>query len=157
MGRFEDAETDVVAFVNGVRRSEGFTALQGAEIKIIFDLKKRTSGGKIVLGRMKKANELEKHLTADAIGNGEGCDYIMYLDKKAWDLADEDQRTKLVRHELRHCNVDIDSATNPYKVKGHDIEDFEEEIRLNADNPGWASQLAEVVELSYQQDREANR
>ena len=155
MGRFADVDQEVLDVINQVRE-EYFRSLAGSEINILFDQKKRMSGGKLVLGRMKKCNELERHLSKDAVGNGEGYDYIMYLDELAWDMADEDQRVKLVRHELRHCDVDIDAAS-PYKIKGHDIEDFEEEIRLNQDNPGWANQLAELVALEYAEEAARNR
>lgn len=155
MGRFRDADDSVLEIVRSVRE-ENFPNLQGAEIKVLMDTKKRTSGGKLVLGRMKKVTELEKHLTADESGNGEGFDYFMYLDELAWDIAGEEDRRRLVRHELRHCDVDVDAA-NPYKVKGHDIEDFEEEIRLNQDHLSWGRELAERTQLEYEAEAERNR
>lgn len=156
MGRFEDASDDVIAVVNEVRQAD-FTSLQGAEIKVLMDQKKRLSGGKIVLGRMKKTNELERHLSVNESGTNEGFDYILYLDELAWDIASEEDRRRLVRHELQHCDVDIESATNPYKIKGHDIEDFEEEIRRNNDNIAWGRELAERTQLEYEAEAERNR
>lgn len=156
MSRFRDADADTIAIVNRVRQ-ESFPQLQGAEIKVIFDTKKRMSKGKLVLGRMKKTNEVERFLSANQTGTEEGFDYIMYLDELAWDIANDDERVKLARHELRHCDVDIDSNTNPYKIKGHDIEDFEEEIRLNQDDPGWGNRLAERTQLEYESEAEQNR
>jgi hypothetical protein len=155
MGRFRDADEDVLAVVRSVRE-EYFTSLQGAEIKVLMDTKKRTSGGKIVLGRMKKTTELEKHLSIGESGAGEGFDYIMYLDELAWDIGGEEDRRRLVRHELRHCEVQAEAA-NPYKVKGHDIEDFEEEIRLNQDHLSWGRELAERTQLEYEAEAERNR
>ena len=105
---------------------------------------------------MKKTTELEKHLSTDESGTGEGFDYIMYLDELAWDIAGEEDRRRLVRHELRHCNVEAEAA-NPYKIIGHDIEDFEVEIRLNQDNLGWGRELAERVQLEYEAEAERNR
>jgi hypothetical protein len=156
MGRFVDADEDVTNVVSAVRE-QYFPELASAEIKVIMDQKKRMSGGKIVLGRMKKTNELERHLSANETGTQEGYDYIMYLDELTWNLSDPDQRKKLVRHELRHCEVDNESNTTPYKVKGHDIEDFEDEIRLNADDPGWANRLGELVKLEYEAEAERRR
>jgi len=156
MGRFRDADDSVLEIVRKVRENN-FPELQGSEIKVLLDQKKRMSGGKIVLGRMKKTNELERHLSSSETGSDEGYDYIMYLDELAWDIANDEEREKLVRHELRHCSVDIESNTNPYKIRGHDIEDFEEEIRLNVDDPGWGNRLAERVVLEYEAEAERNR
>jgi hypothetical protein len=156
MGRFVDADEDVIDVVSSVKE-ETFPELAQANIKIIMDQKKRTSGGKYVLGRMKKTNELERHLSVNEAGTQDGFDYIMYLDEMAWNIATPEERKKLVRHELRHCELDNDSNTNPYKVKGHDIEDFEAEIRLNADDPGWANRLGERVQLEYEAEAERRR
>lgn len=151
MGRYEDATEDAVDLVR-IAVEAHFPELQGCNIKVLFDMKKRTSGGKIVLGRIKKANELEKHFTIEQTTNDEGFDYIVFLDKKAWELADEDDKVRLVRHELRHTHVDIDAAS-PYKLRGHTVEDFYSEIRLNQDNPRWAETLANRVVAAYEGDR----
>jgi hypothetical protein len=156
MGRFVDADENVIDVVRSVKE-ETFPELAQANIKIIMDQKKRTSGGKYVLGRMKKTNELERHLSVNEAGSEDGFDYIMYLDEMAWNISTPEERRKLVRHELRHCELDNESNTNPYKVKGHDIEDFEDEIRLNADDPGWANRLAERVQLEYEAEAERRR
>lgn len=152
MGRFEDVTESVNTLVRNIRDRD-FPGLVGAKIKNLFDLKKRSSGGKMVLGRMQRTNDLLRHLTTDESDSDEGYDYIMYLDKMVYENIDDEDRIRLVRHELRHCLVDIE-ARSPYKLIGHDIEDFEEEIRLNADNMGWASRCAAVGLSMYESDAE---
>lgn len=156
MGRFVDASQNALDTVREVRH-EHFPELQGAEIKVLFDTKKRTSGGKLVLGRMKKTNEVERHLSKDQTGSEEGYDYIMYLDQVAWEIAEDEDRVRLVRHEMRHCDVDLDTNGNPYKIKGHDIEDFQTEIRLNQDNLDWGIQLAARVAAEYEAEAQQRR
>lgn len=128
---------------------EHMPELVNAKIKILFCLKKRTSGGKLVLGKMQKANNLIKYLTANEVGEDEGYDYVMTLDKVAYDLMEADDKKRLVRHELRHCFVDNDSEANPYKIIGHDIEDFHEEIELNRENVNWANRCGTIAEAEY--------
>ena len=145
--RFEDATQDVYDVFREVK-IEHFPELRNAGILILFDKKKRQSGGRIVLGRIQKANELVKKLTDHEIEDG--YDYIMYIDKRAWEHSAEVDRVRLIRHELRHTLVDFDSRTTPYKLRGHTIEDFYEEIELNRDDSRWAERMAEVVASVYE-------
>jgi len=153
--RFEDASSDAYEIMRSVQ-SDHFPELAGCNIKIIFDSKKRTSGGKITLGSIQKPNELTRFFTIDESGTDEGFDYIMRLDKKCWDLATNEDKVRLIRHELRHTDVDFD-ATTPYKVRGHTIEDFYSEVSLNEDEPRWGQRLAESTMAAYEQEREMNR
>lgn len=82
MSRFESAPTEALAMLREIRR-EHYPGLRNAEILFLFDKKKRMSGGKIVFGRIQKANDLIKKLTDHVIEDG--YDYILYLDKKAWE------------------------------------------------------------------------
>jgi hypothetical protein len=153
--RFEDVTEFVEITVNRVRERD-FPELVNGNIKILFDLKKRMSGGKLILGRMQKTNELTRHLTIGEAQSEEGYDYIMYLDKLAWDNMVDGDKVRLIRHELRHCFYDINATGNPYKVIGHSIEDFYEEIELNADEPRWAQRVVELTMHMYEQERERN-
>jgi hypothetical protein len=153
--RFEDVTESVEVTVNRVRERD-FPELANGSIKILFDLKRRMSGGKLVLGRMQKTNELTRHLTIDEARSDEGYDYIMYLDKMAWDNMEDEDKIRLIRHELRHCFYDINTTGNPYKVIGHSIEDFYEEIELNEDDPRWAQRVVELTMHMYEQERDRN-
>ena len=150
MSRFEDVTEDVLNLVGYVRK-EWFPELVNAKMKILFDLKKRSSGGKLVLGRMQKTNDLLRHLTTEESDSDEGYDYIMYLDKLIYNNIEEDDKIRLIRHECRHCFMNIE-ANNPYSIIGHDIEDFQEEIILNAENISWASRCATIGMSLYDQD-----
>lgn len=146
--KFEEVYDETYEIM-GETIQERMPELTNAKIKILFCLKKRSSGGKMVLGKMQKANNLIKHLTAHEVGEDEGYDYVMTLDKVAYDLMEREDKIRLIRHELRHCFVDNDSESNPYKVIGHDIEDFLEEIELNRDDTGWATRCAASAESEY--------
>ena len=149
--RFEDASKETVDLVNVVRK-EIFPELASANIKVLYDIKKRMSGGKMVLGRMQKTNDLLRHLTIEDAKDEEGFDYILYLCKAVYDNVDEGDRVRLIRHELQHCDVDLDSNTNPYKLRGHEISDFYDEIEYNKNDPRWAERCVAVAESIYEED-----
>jgi predicted metallopeptidase len=155
MSRFEDVTQEVDDFVKKVRK-EYFGELASANIKVLYDTKKRTSGGKIVLGRMQKTNDLLRHLTVDDANDTEGYDYIMYLCKAAFDNVDDEDKVRLIRHELQHCDVDMDANSNPYKLRGHELEDFYDEIELNRDDARWAERCVDVALSMYDMEENAH-
>jgi len=149
--RFEDVTENVNMLVRNVK-DRWFPELANAKIKVLFDLKKRTSGGRMVLGRIQKTNDLLRHLTTEESDSEEGFDYLMYLDKIVFENIEDEDRIRLVRHELRHTLYDPEARGTPYKIQGHDIEDFEEEIRLNAEDMGWANRCATIGLSLYEQE-----
>ncbi len=154
--RYEEVTDDVKRMLNEVQAAH-FPELKNAKIIILFDCKKRQSGGRVVLGRIMKTNDLLRHLTKDESVAVEGCDYIITLDKKGWDAITDQDRIRLLRHELRHTFYDIESDTNPYRLLDHSISDFYEEVELNKDDPRWRERVATIVQDIYEQEREARR
>ena len=147
INRYEDVTLAEYTILREIRESL-FSELSGAEIKLVFDTKKKKSGGKIVLARIKKPSEVEKFLCVDPV------DYIIFLDQNAWMLSDQDDRIRLMRHELRHTDVDP-AAKKPYKLRAHTVEDFYTEISLNQNKPRWAEELALMVDMKYDEDKDA--
>ncbi|MCK5016880.1 MAG: hypothetical protein KAS32_07385, partial [Candidatus Peribacteraceae bacterium] len=96
MSRFEDVPSQTERFVEDVV-SANFPNLEGALIKVMYDLKKRKAGGRYIFGRIKKTNdELKAFVMTDG---GAPYDYIMYLDKLLWEAMDEKDKERLVFHE----------------------------------------------------------
>lgn len=153
MTRYEDVGSDVYKLLKELIE-ERFTELRNCNIKLLFDNKKKKSKGKLVLAQIQKPNEFVKFFTIDEAGTDRGYDYIITIDKVCWGLADEDDKKRLLSHELRHTDVDIDSERNPYKLRGHTVEDFMEEIELNSDNPRWCERLVISTEAMYENGEE---
>ncbi len=151
--RYEGVTEEVERLLYEVQ-TKHFPELKNAKIITLFDVKKRSSGGRLVLGRIMKTNDLLRHLTKDEAEAIEGYDYIITLDKEAWDAIGEADRIRVLRHELRHTYYDIDSESNPYKLMDHSITDFYEEVELNKDDPRWRERVATVVEDIYEQKKE---
>ena len=135
---------------------EYFPELSGAKIKLLFDTKKKTTGGKLVFARIQKPNELTRFFTTNETDDDEGYDYIIFLDKMLWDNIEDSDKKRLLRHEMRHTLVDLDS-NNPWKLQGHTVEDFYEEIALNVDDPRWSERLGYLLTDLYEEEKELNR
>ncbi len=139
--RFEDVGNQIYHMMEEVITNE-HTHLVGASICIMFDNKKRKSGDRYVLGRIKSTND---ELKAFAVNeNGQSYDYIMYIDKEVWLRLDEEDQKKLIYHELCHCKIS-DSETAPYKIQGHEIETFYSEIDRNSEDPRWAERMGLIA------------
>ncbi len=144
MTRYEDVTQTEYDWLKQVRENY-FSELMGCEIKLVFDTKKKKSGGKIILARIKKPSQVEKYLCNGPI------DYLIFIDQNAWILADDQDKRRLLRHELKHTDVDHDSA-KPYKLRAHTVEDFYSEIEFNKDKPRWSEELALLVDMKYEEN-----
>lgn len=153
MIRFEDVDQYTVDMVYQViNDNPEFISLTGAKIKVLFDQKKKMSNGKIVLGRIQKANDLIRSLTIAPTNDLEnGYDYILYLDFAVWESIDDQDKKRIIYHELNHCSVDFDKQ-NPYGIKDHEINGFYSEIEYNKDDTRWLERLSTVAESIYEKD-----
>ena len=151
--RYEEVTPMVLDMLKDVR-SKFFGELKNAKIKVLFDLKKRKAGGRIVLGRIMRTNDLIRHLTKDEVEIMEGYDYIIVIDKKCWDNVTDADRARILRHELRHTFYDIEAEKDPYKLLTHSVSDFYEEIEMNQDDPRWRERVATLTEDIYEQEKE---
>jgi hypothetical protein len=153
--RFEDVGDEVVELVGKVKQ-EYFPELRSAQIKVFYDTKKRMSGGNVVLARIQKTNELQRHLTIDESGSDFGYDYFMYLDKLIWDNSTESDKIRIIRHTIQYADVDMEKK-NPYGIRGCEIETFYDEIKRNEDDPKWQDRLKSIAESLYDRENEKNK
>ena len=149
MIRFTEVDDSVVeVFINTLE--ERFPNLGQLKIKLVFDLKRRVKKGEIVLASTELASEKIKFFSRDDIAT-EGYDVVIIFDMKAWELANEADRKRIMSHELRHIFIDEKGSV---KLLPHDISDFRAEQKLNTDDPDWKFKLAVVVNDVYEQERE---
>jgi len=119
----------------------------------MFDTKKRVNKGKLCLASVEIANDKVKYFTKHEVEVG-GYDYILIVDKKAWELANEKDKIRLISHELRHVFID---ENDKHKILPHDIEDFVIEVKLNEDDPDWGTKLCTLVTDIYDQEKELKK
>lgn len=151
MSRYIDVSENVIEMYRGIVENY-FPTLLNCHVKILFDTKKRTSEGNIVLASIKKSNDLIKYFTEDEVD--EGYDFVLFLDKNCWDNIEDIDRERIIRHELCHVLVDIDSLKTPYKLIGHEISDFYSEIERNVDDPRWRERVGSLTYEIYEQIRD---
>ncbi len=151
--RYEDASENLVEVYLQVAEERFPTTCANLNIKLIFDTKRRVRQGKLVLASIEIANEKIKYFTKNDV-NVDGVDYVLIVDRKAWELADDKNKIRLLSHELRHVFVDEDGKR---KLVPHDIEDFVVEVKLNTDNPDWATKLVTLVADIYEQEKELKK
>lgn len=147
--RYENADDDLKNVFSKVL-DDRFPQYSFLKFKLVYDLKKKTSGGKLVLANIELANPKIKFFSQDSVAE-EGYDYILFVDHCAWQLASAVDKARLISHELRHVFVD---EMGKNKLVGHEIEDFYIELKLNEDDPEWGRKLSILVNDIYEQQKE---
>ena len=152
MLRYQNADEDLEKVFYDVL-ADRFPQYNYLKFKLVYDLKKRTSGGKMVLASIELASAKIKFFTTDDNAE-EGYDYVLFVDRRAWDLASGQDKKRIVSHELQHVFID---EKDKAKTIGHEIEDFYQEIKLNADDPEWARKLVRLTTDVYDQEQEMEK
>ena len=148
--RYEEADKDAVRLMEEVR-AKHFPGMERARIKLLYDLRRRKAVNGLVLGAIRKPNDLVRFFSRKDASAVQDYDYVITVDKVAWMAASELERIRLIRHELRHTDYDIE-AKDPFRLIKHDVNDFRAEIKLNEDDPEWANRVAaRAVEIYAQQ------
>lgn len=100
---------------------------------------------RLVLGRMKKATELERE--------AHGADAFLLINQEAWPRFDDRQKRALIDHELEHLTVSLNPNTlEPnldghgkirYRMRKHDVEEFQAIINRHG---CWKDHLRKFAE-----------
>lgn len=146
MNRYEEAPMQVYDIMHSLIEKH-FQELEHANILIMFDTKKKMSDGKFVLARIKKTNDEIRALTESEV-YPLGYDYIIFIDKLIWENIEEEDKIRIMRHELRHANVN-NEKDQPYLIRDHEITDFYDEVILNQDAPRWTERVTVIAESLY--------
>ena len=154
--RFEEAPKEAIELMLNITAAY-FPELHYAHVKLLFDKKKMIRGGRLVLGRIARTNEMLRYLSMFL--EEDGYDYLIVIDKVAWECLPKEDMTRIIRHELRHAFMDIEEEKREkaYKLVGHDFEDFSVEVGLNADSPLWAEEAARLISDIHEQRKEEKK
>lgn len=149
MGRYYDAEPEVYNLMGEIIHERFGNTLSAANIKILMNSKPKVDKltNRMTFASIKGANEVEKFLSADG-HNLEGIDYIMFISDLVWELANDNDKKRILSHELRHTFVD---EKGYFKIIRHDIEDFYAEVQLNKDDPMWGQALSTIAMAKFDQ------
>jgi len=152
MSRFTDVDPDTQKTINEIINKD-FSHLAQAKIKMIFDQKKRKTGGRYQLGKMQKSNDLIRHLTSREALDPEGFDYLLFIDENVFEVLDQMDKVRLVRHLLQYADIDFE-AEKPYKIRKEEVITWYDELEYNKDDPKWFERLEVIAESIYNQDNE---
>ena len=149
MSRFVEMSDDCIDLINKTI-DENFDHLKGAKFSFVYDTKKRRSGGRFVIGKLAKANDIIKHISADDL-LPDGVDYIFIVDKQVFDVLSNEDKVRIVRHTLQYAEVDYDGK-NPFKIRQAEIQTFYEEIEFNKNDPEWMERINDIASSIYDTD-----
>ena len=154
MARFNEADPSVYDMMMDII-IDRMSYLRDYHIKILVDSKVKIDKlrGAVVFASIKTTNDVEQFLTKDGHHLG-GFDYIMFIHELPWELADNENKKRILSHELRHCFIDDKGKC---KVVKHDIEDFYAEVELNKEDPAWAQSLGTIAMAKYEQMKEEEK
>lgn len=149
MGRYYEADAVVYNLMDEIVHERFGNTLSAATIKILMDSKVKIDKltNRMTFASIKSANDVEKFLSKDG-HNLAGIDYIIFISDLVWELANNNDKRRIMSHELRHAFLD---DKGNYKVVRHDIEDFYAEVRLNEDDPMWGQALSTVAIAKVEQ------
>jgi hypothetical protein len=156
--KFEDVSEDVNKLFESVRE-EYFPELEGAYFKLIFRNKKKVSDGSFVVAEIKKLGELNKFFSSAEIDREDGYDYAIIIDKNVYNNLHEDDKKRVLRHELRHCSVNHEKK-QPYSTRRHTIEDFYEDVELESQpggDPRWHERIGDICASIYDEDETVSK
>ena len=127
--------------------------------KLIFDTKiSKVKGTKYRLAYIKPMNQMNRFLTALEANREDGYDYCVVICKVLWDVIDEADKIRLLRHELNH--VELVDGKNPYKTKDHDITEFYSDVEIESKPGGdirWAERLGTILASIEEEEKEQKR
>lgn len=144
MSRFVDDDGSILRVLDRVLEDR-FPWLQVFSFLPIFDTRKREVYGNIRLADIMLTSEKVKFFTRNKIIT-QGYDFVLTVDVYAWKFATSKDKMRLVSHELQHA---VKASRGRASIRGHDIEDFYEEIERNKDDPEWGRRLARKVRKAY--------
>jgi len=149
--KFDEVPFDVVGKFLDVMQD--FPLASNFSFKVLFRTTMKKSRGRVCLAYICLPSDLAKYFSQDE-ENPKGYDFVLVLDKNVWEIAEEKDRERIIRHEL--CHVAETKSGNPAMVD-HDVQDFYSEMVRNVDCPDWGRRLAEILVAKYDQDKEAKK
>lgn len=162
MSKFEDVDQSTVELFERVK--EAFPDVEGAKFKLLFRTNKKGTEDFIVFAEICKFSSLVKHITMDIPGlEDEGLHYCIIIDKNVWDVIEEADKWRILRHELLHTAVRFkDDGSIEYNIRKHTVETFYEEIELEAKDtddcdPRWKEKLATTAVALYDEMKEKEK
>ena len=162
MSKFTDADQETLDLFERVKK--GFPDIEHAQFKLLFRTNKKGSDDFIVLAEICTFSSLVKYITSQIPGlEDEGLHYCIIIDFNVWNVIDEADKWRILRHELLHAAVKFkDDGSIEYTTRKHTVESFHEEIDIESKNtsecdPRWKEKLATTAISLYDEIKEKEK
>lgn len=158
--RYEDVEEKVNEQLQKVILDYGFSDIADAKFKIVYRTKKKGKRDFITFAEICATSEMVKFLTSSEIEDG--YDYLIIIDKNIYEVLDEKDQIRLLRHELRHTDVVVNEKTGTltYGTRTHTIEDFFEDVEIENKPDGdmhWKERAVSIAVSIYDKIEEEKK
>jgi hypothetical protein len=145
MSQFRKADSSVyTTFLDMIEKV--FPNLSSYSFGLLYREKIKKSKGGVIMAEICQPTKLLSYFAKN--DNGNPFDFLIIVDEMAWCCANDNDKIRLMRHELRHISI---SEKGVARLIGHDFQDFYAECDLNADDPSWGQKLAEIILAGYDQ------
>lgn len=161
MIKFEDATGDVIELFEKVKTNL-FPELNDALFKLVWRNKKKGKKDGLVFAEVMSPGEFTRYLTSEEANEENGFDFIVIIDKLIYNNIDEEDKVRLLRHELRHCvyNPSKEDRKSQYGLRDHTVQDFYEDVAIEAQaggDPQWKERILEIGLSLYEEQAEKKK
>ena len=160
--KFEEIDSHTQELFDKVK--EGFPDIENAKFKLLFRKNKKGNEDFIVFAEICKFSSLVKHITMDIPGfEDEGLHYCVIIDNNIWNVLDDADKWRILRHELLHTSVKYkEDGTVEYNIRKHTVETFYEEIELESKgtpdcDPRWKEKIVTTAIALYDEMKEKEK
>ena len=154
--KYEDVTENINKLFEKVK-NEYFGDMDGATFKLVYRTnRKGKKNCSLVFAEICSTSDLMKFLTADLVDSEEGLNYVIIIDKNVFEKLEEPDQIRILRHELRHCAIDVNDKTGEisYLIRKHTIEDFYEDVEIESKDDGdsrWKERIYTIGESIYEE------
>lgn len=161
MNKFEDATGDVIKLFEKVK-NDLFPELNNALFKLVWRNKKKGKDGGLIFAEIMSPGEFTRYLTSEEANEETGFDFIVIIDKLIYNNINEEDKIRILRHELRHCvyNPTKEDKKAQYGIRDHTVQDFYEDVAIESQNggdPQWKERVLEIGLSLYEEQEEKKK
>lgn len=124
--------------------------LMDAKMLFVFTTQKRKKCDRVRLGSAAKLPAFQRWLHSGMKAVDAGADFVIMIDVEEYNALSRSQQRALIEHELCHCGfvdkVDDETgeAKRTWKLHGHDVEAFVDEVKRHG---LWRQGISDMVEV----------
>ena len=157
---FFDVDEKTLELFNEIK-TEHFMDLRDAEFQVIFRTKRKGNDDNLVVAEICKLNNIAKFLSTQIPEVDDCLNYIIVIDKNVWNCLEDEDKFRVLFHELCHCDVQFkDDGTINYGLRDYTIKSFFEAVSMEqreGGDPKWKDRVSMVGVSIYDEIKEREK